>query len=163
MSGITMNASPATHSPPVPTAPVFTLGSALRWLGHDCPDHRWSQSIDALPASMWFLRRGHPLPTHPLEAVLVVDFTETGEPLARIQRLIDEVNRCTRGETIRVRQRHSSDNGHDLIAPAGGREQNVGGLEIAVPDTGVLSRRDGPQHVSQDRTHRHLRRLPMVH
>jgi hypothetical protein len=136
MSGITMNASPATHSPPVPTAPVFTLGSALRWLGHDCPDHRWSQSIDALPASMWFLRRGHPLPTHPLEAVLVVDFTETGEPLARIR--------------------------HDLIAPAGGREQNVGGLEIAVPDTGVLSRREGPQHVSQDRTHRHLRRLPMV-
>jgi hypothetical protein len=48
--------------------------------------------------------------------LLVVDLAETGEPLARIHRLIDEVNRCTRGETIRVHQRHSSDNGHDLIA-----------------------------------------------
>jgi len=65
---------------------------------------------------MWFLRRGHPLPAYPPEALLVVDLTETGQPLARIHRLIDEVNRCTRGETIRVRQRRSSDNGHDLIA-----------------------------------------------
>jgi hypothetical protein len=34
--------------------------------------------------------------------VLVVDVAETGEALARIRRLIDEVDRCTRGETIRV-------------------------------------------------------------
>jgi hypothetical protein len=104
-----MNASPTTHSPTVPTAPIFTLGSALRWLGHDCPDRRCSQPIDALPASMWFLRHGHPyFPTYPLETVLVVDLTETGEPLARIHRLIDEVNRCTRGETIRVRHGHTA-------------------------------------------------------
>jgi hypothetical protein len=32
------------------------------------------------------------------------------------QRLINEVNQCTRGVTIRVHQRHGSDNGHDLIA-----------------------------------------------
>jgi hypothetical protein len=103
MSGITMTASPTTHSPAAPTAPVFKLGSALRWLGHDCPDRRYSQSIDALPASMWLLRRGgHPLPAYPLQAVLVVDVAETGEALARIRRLIDEVDRCTRGETIRV-------------------------------------------------------------
>lgn len=39
-------------------------------------------------------------------------------PFACIQRLIDEVDRCTRGETIWVRQRHSSDNGHG--GPRGG-------------------------------------------
>ena len=111
-----MNASPVTHSHTVPTAPVFTLGSALRWLGHDCPDRRCSQPIEALPASMWFARRRHLLPAPPWEALLVVDLTEIGEPLARIHRLIDQVNRCTRGETIRVRPRCSSDNGHDLIA-----------------------------------------------
>ena len=163
MLGITLNVSPATHPPTVPTAPVFTLGSALRWLGHDCPDRRCSQPIEALPASMWFARRGHLLPAYPLEALLVVDLTETGKPLARIRRLIDEVNRCTRGETIWVRPRCSSDNGHDLIAvlmnqtplvrfPAGGRGQ-----------IGVVSHGEGPQHVSQDRRHRHLRSLPMVH
>lgn len=47
---------------------------------------------------MWFLRRGNLLPAYPLEALLVVDLTETGQPLARTHRLIDEVNRCTRGE-----------------------------------------------------------------
>jgi hypothetical protein len=109
-----LNASPATQSPTVPTAPVFTLGSALRWLGHDCPDRRCSQPIEALPAFMWFARHGHLLPAYPLETLLVVDLTKTGEPLARIHRLIDGVNRCTRGETIRVRPRCSSDNGHDL-------------------------------------------------
>ncbi|WP_424752773.1 hypothetical protein [Mycobacterium sp.] len=159
----------------MPTAPVFTLGSALRWLGHDCPDRRCSQPIDASPTSMWFLRRGHPLPTYPLQAVLVVDLAETGEPLARTHRLIDEVDRCTRGETIRVRRRHSSGNGLELIAlqmnrtplvwcPAGGRgqnEQNVGRFEIAVQDPGVVSHRENPRHVIQDRTHR--RCLRMVH
>jgi hypothetical protein len=123
---------------------------------------------------MWFLRRGHPLPIYPLQAVLVVDLTETGEPLPRIHRLIDEVNRCTRGEAIRVRHRHSSDNGHDLIAlqmnqtplvwcPARGREQNVGGFEIAVQNPGLVSYRERPRRVSQDRAHRQPRRLLMVH
>ncbi len=98
-----MNVSPVIHLSTVPTAPIFTLGSALRWLGHDCRDRRCSQPIDALPVSLWFLRRGHPLPTYPLQAVLVVDLTETDGPPARVRRLIDKVNRCTRGETIRVR------------------------------------------------------------
>src|ERR1700730_4880342 len=76
-SGITLNASPGTHTPTVPAAPVFTLGSALRWLGHDCPARHCSQPIEALPAAMWFVRRGHLLPAYPLEALLVVDLTET--------------------------------------------------------------------------------------
>ncbi len=161
--GITLKFSHTTRSPTLPTAPVFTLGSALRWLGHDC---RCSRPIDALPAYMWFLRRGHLLPTYPLQAVLVVDPAETREPLARIRRLIDEVNRCTRGGTIRVHRRHSSDNGHAPIAlqmnqtlvwcPAGVRGQNVGRFETAARNPAVVS-----HHSSQDGTH--LRHLRMVH
>jgi hypothetical protein len=109
--------SPAPQSPTAPTTPVFVLGSALRWLGHDWPDRRCSQSIDALTASVWFIRRrGQHFPKYPSETLLVVDLIETGEPLARIHWMIDEVNRCTRGDAIRARQRRSSDNGHDLIA-----------------------------------------------
>jgi hypothetical protein len=82
-----MYASPPARAPTVPTTPAFTLGSALRWLGHACPDHRCSQPIDALPTSMWFLLRGgHRLPVYPLQAVLVVDLAETSEPPARIRR-----------------------------------------------------------------------------
>ena len=67
---------------------------------------------------MWLLLRGrHPLPAYPLQAVLVVDLAETGEPLARIGRLIDDVDQCARGEAIRVCQQHDTGNRHDLIAP----------------------------------------------
>ena len=92
-----MYASPAPQSPTAPTAPVFTL--------------------DALTASVWFIRRrGQHFPKYPSETLLVVDLSETGEPLARIHWMIDEVNRCSRGDAIRARQRRSGDNGHDLIA-----------------------------------------------
>jgi hypothetical protein len=92
-----MNASPAPQSPTAPTAPVFTL--------------------DGLTASVWFIRRrGQHLPKYPSITQLVVDLIETGEPLARIHWMIDEVNRCCRGDAIRARQRCSGDNGHDPIA-----------------------------------------------
>jgi hypothetical protein len=53
-----------------------------------------------------------------METLVLLDLTETGEPLARIDRIIHEVNCCTRGEAIHVRQRHSSENRHGLIALA---------------------------------------------
>ena len=93
------------------------LGSALRWLGHDWPDRRCSQSIDALTASVWFIRRrGQHFPKYPSETLLVVDLIETGEP-PRPHPLDDR-----RGQPMHPRRRHparqrrSSDNGHDLIA-----------------------------------------------
>jgi hypothetical protein len=72
---------------------------------------------------MWFLRRGDPLPTYPLQALLVVDLTETGERLARIHRLIDEVNRYTRSETIRARHGHTAFGGQ----PRATRVPNLSG------------------------------------
>jgi hypothetical protein len=116
-----MDVSPAIHLSTVPTAPTFTLGSALRWLGHDCPDRRCSQPIDALPVSLWFLRRGHPLPTYPLQAVLVVDLTETGGPPARppahrrgqpVHPRRDNPGRCGEPVETRVRRDDCHGTGH---------------------------------------------------
>ena len=116
-----MNASTATPSfaaPPKPTAPpktLFTLGTALRWLGHDCPDHRCCEPIAAVPASVWFIRRGPLFGSSPMETLVLLDPTNTGE---RIDEIIYEVDCCTRGEAIHVRQRHHSETQHDMIALA---------------------------------------------
>ena len=58
-NGITVNFSLAPESPTSLRPPVFTLGSALRWLGHACPDHRRCFApIDTRRASVWFIRGG---------------------------------------------------------------------------------------------------------
>jgi len=105
-----MNAPP-TVRPVVLTSPVFTLGSALRWLGHDCPDHHYCwEPVGTLTAFVWFLRRGPRFAAYPLETLILLDPTEIGKLLARTRPLIDEVDRCTRGDAIQVRHRRGSDN-----------------------------------------------------
>jgi hypothetical protein len=113
-----MNAVLAPVSLAAPPKPLFTLGTALRWLGHDRPDHRCCELIAAVPASVWFIRRGPLFGSAPMETLVLLDLTETGEPLARIDEIIHEVDCCTRVEAIHVRQRHSSESRHDLIALA---------------------------------------------
>jgi hypothetical protein len=117
-----MNPAPAPSSltapAPSPPTPVFTLGSALRWLGHDCPEHRCCEPIAALDASVWFIRRGPQFRPSPVETLVLLDLTETDEPPAHIDQIIHEVNCCTHGEAIHVRQRHSSENQEGLIALA---------------------------------------------
>jgi hypothetical protein len=112
---ITMNASPATPSFAAPPRPFFTLGKALRWLGHDCPDHRCWEPIAATPASVWFIRRGPLFGSPPMESLVLLDPTNTGE---RIDEIVYEVDCCTRGEAIHVRQRHHGETQHDMIALA---------------------------------------------
>jgi hypothetical protein len=99
-----MTASPATSAPAPLLTPVFTLGSALRWLGHECPDRRCSEPIDTLTASVWFIQRGERFRTSPLETLVLVDPAETGIALSNVRRMIDQVHWCTRGDAIRVRQ-----------------------------------------------------------
>jgi hypothetical protein len=89
--------------PALPPArpPLFTLGSALRWLGYDDQCRHCPQPIDALPASVWFLRRGgQQLPHFPLETLLIVEHTDTAAPAPFIRAMLEDINRCT---------------GHDLI------------------------------------------------
>jgi hypothetical protein len=106
-----MNAG-RTRWPVVLPSPVFTLGSALRWLGHECRDlHYCWEPVRTLTASVWFLRRGPHFSIYSLETLILLDPTEVGKPLACTRRLIDEVGRCSRGDAIQVRHRRGSDNG----------------------------------------------------
>jgi hypothetical protein len=72
-----MNAPTALNPTHVP-APEFTLGSALRWLGYDCPDRCCSEKIGDLDASAWFMLRGSHFPTSPPGMLVLVNPTETG-------------------------------------------------------------------------------------
>jgi hypothetical protein len=103
-----MSSTPPTFElPAARPAPVFTLGSALRWLGHDCvcTDRRCWEPVDTLTASMLFLRRGQRFVAFPLETLVLVDLAETGEPLERLRRLIHDVNWCTREQAIQIHHR----------------------------------------------------------
>jgi hypothetical protein len=106
MTKVTVNDLLAMDSPDFPRPPVFTLGSALRWLGHDCPDHCccWAP-IDTLKASVWFLRRGPQCRLLPPQTRVLVDAIEIGDAAASIRRLIFEINGCTRRDAIEVRYR----------------------------------------------------------
>jgi hypothetical protein len=113
-----MNAPCVSLLPSAPPAPVFTLGSALRWLGHDCPDCLGCEPIAGLNASVWFIRRGPAFRPSPLETLVLLDLPEIRESLERIDWIIHEVNCCTRGEAIHVRQRYNSENRDGVIALA---------------------------------------------
>ncbi len=99
-----MNAPPDLLAPNGRLAPVFTLGSALRWLGHDCSHCLGCGPIDALAASVWFLQRGPQFRPSLAEPLILI---ETGEFRARIAQITFEVACCSRGEGIRVHARPS--------------------------------------------------------
>jgi hypothetical protein len=117
------------HSPTYLPAPVFTLGSALRWLGHDCPDH-CSATIDGLSASVWFLRRGLQFLVQPAETLVLLDPTDIGKPLAHIRRMIYEVDCCTRRGAIHVRHRRKGEHG-PVLAGAWGSVVAGNGVQLA--------------------------------
>lgn len=85
-------------------APVFTLGSSLRWLGHDCPDDRcFRVPINTLGASVWFLRRGPQSRPFPAETRVLIDAIDIGDTVTAIRRMIYHINGCTRRDAIEVR------------------------------------------------------------
>lgn len=101
-----MNVPLAPESPTFPRPPLFTLESALRWLGHDCPGYRCCCApIESMQASVWFIRHGLPFPTFPFQTRVLVDPSETGGALAHLSLMIDQVNWCTRHDAIEVRLR----------------------------------------------------------
>lgn len=81
---------------------MFTLGSALRWLGHECVGRRrCSRSLDAEPVSVWFVLDEGPNPLVAYEARVVVD-GPTGVTAGQLNRIITEINDCTQSEAIVV-------------------------------------------------------------
>lgn len=89
-----------SHAPQPPS--LFSLGSALRWLGHDCPDpHCWSLA-DTAPAAVWFLRHGSLFRT-PLDTMILVDFDDVSLTAAQCDQLLERVNGCVDTDAITVR------------------------------------------------------------
>ncbi len=105
-----MNASPADVGPfSDRPAPLFTLGSALGWLGHQCA-HSCSTSIANFNADIWFTRMSQrPLWPTPKGTVVVVDEPVGSADDAEVAALVAAVDACTRADGIRVRRRHVVD------------------------------------------------------
>lgn len=95
-------------------APVFTLGPALLWFGHDSPG-----MIGGLTASVCFLRGGRRLLGQPPEALVPLDPSDTGNALARTRRMIFGVDCGTRGHAIHLRHRRQGEHGPVLAVPRG--------------------------------------------
>lgn len=94
--------------------PVFTVGSALRWLGHDCPGRRCWQPIDTLSASVWFLLRGQQLYAFPPKTRVLVSLPATGADLSWAHQVISDVNWCARRDAIEVSSQASTRGGRPV-------------------------------------------------
>jgi hypothetical protein len=86
--------------------PAFTVGTALRWLGHDCPGQRCWRPLESLDASVWFLLDRQQSFALPKTRVLV-ELSITGVEVSHVRRVFDEVNWCTRRDAIEVGYRPS--------------------------------------------------------
>jgi len=96
---------------------LFTVGSALRWLGHDCPDRQCWQPIDALRASVWFLLTGQRSYAFPPKTRVLVDLSITEADFGCVHQVINEVNWCTRRDGIEVGYRPSTRGGRPIPSP----------------------------------------------
>ena len=83
-------------------SPAFTLGTALVWLGHDCPGD-CPPDVSARPAEVWFVR-ANGTASHTW-ALTIVDVDFTASPQDSRQDLLEQVNDCVRPDRIRVRHR----------------------------------------------------------
>jgi hypothetical protein len=142
-----LNAPPVVVVPHRTLRPAFTLASALRWLGHECVQ-RCSSSLDDLPATIWF---PHPRNVGTTRgAIVLVDPTDRRASVARLPRLISDINFCTRTERIHVRGRRMADIGNAVrpvpreTAPLG-----RGHLHLVVQEPRIDDwANDGPDPVS---------------
>ena len=126
-----MNVPPDLLAPHTRLAPIFTLGSALRWLGHDCSQCLGCGPIDALAASVWFIWRASQFRPSLLEPLILLDLSETGEFLAPIAQIIHEMDCCTRSEGIQVYARPSHESRRGATALR--RSTLPGNAEAALP------------------------------
>ncbi|MCP9271661.1 hypothetical protein [Mycolicibacterium arenosum] len=95
-----MNAPPAQLSV-ARRSSIFTLGSALRWLGHECVEPHCSEPFDDMAASIWFLRRGAEFGAPP-DTLILVDTRSASFSSAGVRRVLYQVNCCTLDEAIVV-------------------------------------------------------------
>jgi hypothetical protein len=95
--------------------------------------------MDALAASVWFLRSGQHFRPSPPETLVLVDPTETRKPLGSSYQTTYLVNCCTRGDAIHFHYRPRSRRGRS--EPSVGRRPPVSllmsYLPIHPPDGGI--------------------------
>lgn len=84
--------------PPASIAPVFTLASALRWLGHECSNPWCATQLGALPASMWFVWSDRRCPGSPPHTVVVVDPGDGATSPVELAAHLAVINDCLRHE-----------------------------------------------------------------
>ena len=90
-----------SRTPVMDVAPMFTLGSALRWLGHACPGPSCSGPLHGLPASIWFLLNDCLDRPFGQETRVLVDLP-TDATVGQLVRVIIQINGCIRGDAIEV-------------------------------------------------------------
>jgi hypothetical protein len=95
-------------------SPTFTLGTALAWLGHECPGSCPVSGCD-WRASAWFVQV--PLAAGPTWTLVDVDFLERPSSDDEVAVMLREVNQCVKREHIRVRER-SAGGGAAVFAAA---------------------------------------------
>jgi len=98
-------------------APVFRLGPALAWLGHNCPA-RCAEPIEGLAASAWFVRP-KPVRRAGLRGKIVVEVAGGPEAAARIRDAINTVSDCAAADGIQVygRRRNRGSRALTLLDP----------------------------------------------
>jgi hypothetical protein len=86
-------------------APEFTLGTALAWLGHDCPATCVASAAD-MPAEVWFTNVGGG--DSPAWTDVLIDNGHTSAPTPPSLVVLADINTCVGRDRIRVHARSAS-------------------------------------------------------
>jgi hypothetical protein len=89
-------------------SPSFTLGTALLWLGHDCPGgcppiaSNWR-------AEVWFVHLPDTSTRRWTKTLVDVDFADEKSTDGPGEELLRQINACVRPDHIRVRERSAAE------------------------------------------------------
>jgi hypothetical protein len=82
----------------------FSLGTALAWLGHDCPGACPREATGRL-AAVWFSHLPETLGKHAVLTLVEVDFGAAPWSALHGRALLRRINACVRPDRISVRER----------------------------------------------------------
>lgn len=89
-------------------SPSFSLGTALLWLGHDCPGLCPPTAVDAR-AAVWFLHLPDRTVATWTKTLVDVDFQDTLWSDGERDELLSGINHCVRADKLRVRERTAAE------------------------------------------------------
>jgi hypothetical protein len=95
---------PQPATPELARSLSFSLGTALLWLGHDCPG-TCPPTITNARAAIWFLRLPDRMIATWTKTLVDVDFDDRPWPDAERHDLLAQLNHCVGADHMRVRER----------------------------------------------------------